>query len=411
MNIQNSRILTKRSTTGGVVPTIPASDDHTDGSWLTTDIYKGELFINLVDGIVYSRDNNGIIIIRKKEIYWNGIINYYGDSIVEGFNSSDDAHSFSGVLSNMIGKSKNNYGVSGYSIRNVMEDFFTNTPFANQTNPTLVQVGINDLINSNNAYKIPKISEGIRAFIANHFLTYYIPGASDLITQAGSGWTNAGMNSATVCSKSFNSGAGTAIYSNVSGATLTFKHYHDNLVIGCFGIDAFYDYGRFTVHVDGVLKATYDPNGKGDDWYNPSYTAFTSNNPNVVCISGLNTLEKTVVITLLDNKYSIIDYVGALGKPEVVSPVIVNHIAKLNATGYLIAPAYASDANIEDTNEAIDAVCQYFIDLDYPVYVGVIEDTFDITDCLDTDGLHWNDEGHKRVGIYDFQLTKLIKLK
>lgn len=61
MNIQNSRILTKRSTTGGVVPTIPASDDHTDGSWLTTDIYKGELFINLVDNKTFTRTDSGIV--------------------------------------------------------------------------------------------------------------------------------------------------------------------------------------------------------------------------------------------------------------------------------------------------------------------------------------------------------------
>lgn len=61
MNIQNSRILTKRSTTGGVVPTIPASDDHTDGSWLTTDIYKGELFINIVDNKTFTRTDSGIV--------------------------------------------------------------------------------------------------------------------------------------------------------------------------------------------------------------------------------------------------------------------------------------------------------------------------------------------------------------
>lgn len=65
MNIQDSRILIKRSTTAGVVPTIPASSDHTDGSWLVTDIYKGELFINLADGIAYTRDDSGIIVINQ----------------------------------------------------------------------------------------------------------------------------------------------------------------------------------------------------------------------------------------------------------------------------------------------------------------------------------------------------------
>jgi hypothetical protein len=59
--IQDSRILIKRSTTSGVVPTIPASNDHTDGTWLTTDIYKGELFINQADGKLWLRGDSGTV--------------------------------------------------------------------------------------------------------------------------------------------------------------------------------------------------------------------------------------------------------------------------------------------------------------------------------------------------------------
>jgi len=44
------RMVVKTSETSGVIPTIPASDDHTDGSWIETDIYKGELFFNKADG-------------------------------------------------------------------------------------------------------------------------------------------------------------------------------------------------------------------------------------------------------------------------------------------------------------------------------------------------------------------------
>jgi hypothetical protein len=58
---QDSRILIKRSTTAGVVPTVPVSNDHTDGSWLVTDIYKGEIFINLADAKVYTRCDSGIV--------------------------------------------------------------------------------------------------------------------------------------------------------------------------------------------------------------------------------------------------------------------------------------------------------------------------------------------------------------
>lgn len=59
-NIQNSKILIKRSSTTGVVPTIPVSTDHTDGTWLDTDIYEGEMFINLADERIWFRSTSGI---------------------------------------------------------------------------------------------------------------------------------------------------------------------------------------------------------------------------------------------------------------------------------------------------------------------------------------------------------------
>ena len=44
MATQDSRIKIKRSTITATVPTVPSSNDHTDGTWIATDIYKGELF-------------------------------------------------------------------------------------------------------------------------------------------------------------------------------------------------------------------------------------------------------------------------------------------------------------------------------------------------------------------------------
>jgi len=60
MATQDSRIKIKRSTVSATVPTIPSSNDHTDGTWIATDIYKGELFFNQADGILWSRDDNGV---------------------------------------------------------------------------------------------------------------------------------------------------------------------------------------------------------------------------------------------------------------------------------------------------------------------------------------------------------------
>jgi len=65
LNKFNRRMLTKRSNFHGVEPTIPGSsaidqEDHTKGGWLDTDIYRGELFMNIADEMIWSRSNYGI---------------------------------------------------------------------------------------------------------------------------------------------------------------------------------------------------------------------------------------------------------------------------------------------------------------------------------------------------------------
>jgi len=51
------RILIKR---GAGIATVPASADHRNGDWISTDIYEGELYLNETDGLMYSRNSVGI---------------------------------------------------------------------------------------------------------------------------------------------------------------------------------------------------------------------------------------------------------------------------------------------------------------------------------------------------------------
>jgi hypothetical protein len=61
LKIQESKILFKRTDIPGVVPTLGPSNDHTDGTWTNTDIYPGELFINISDNLVYIGANDSVI--------------------------------------------------------------------------------------------------------------------------------------------------------------------------------------------------------------------------------------------------------------------------------------------------------------------------------------------------------------
>lgn len=51
------RIIIKN---GSGIATIPSSSDHRDGTWLATDIYIGEFYMNTVNGKIYTRTSSGI---------------------------------------------------------------------------------------------------------------------------------------------------------------------------------------------------------------------------------------------------------------------------------------------------------------------------------------------------------------
>lgn len=58
---QYSRLLNHALSTAGQTFTVPVSNDHTDETWLASDLYIGEIGVNVTDDKVYVRTNNGII--------------------------------------------------------------------------------------------------------------------------------------------------------------------------------------------------------------------------------------------------------------------------------------------------------------------------------------------------------------
>jgi hypothetical protein len=54
---ETRRIVVKKGTS---IPTVPSSSDHTDGTWLSTDIYKGEFYLNTTTGKLYTRNDSGV---------------------------------------------------------------------------------------------------------------------------------------------------------------------------------------------------------------------------------------------------------------------------------------------------------------------------------------------------------------
>lgn len=123
MATQDSRIKIKRSTITATVPTVPSSNDHTDGTWIATDIYKGELFFNQADGVLWSRDDNGVVCL--------------GGSASLTIASADVLTLNTKPLT-IVG------AVAGYAIEVVsasMKIAFNTTPYATNTTLTLITSG------------------------------------------------------------------------------------------------------------------------------------------------------------------------------------------------------------------------------------------------------------------------------
>lgn len=113
MNVVDARILIKRSTITSTPPTIPISDDHTDGSWIDTDIYKGEFFINLVDEIVSFRSDNGIVnIFDSANPSWKSTGNTL--STRGKFGSTSGAYGWDDYIDNVVVRGISNTGQSYY---------------------------------------------------------------------------------------------------------------------------------------------------------------------------------------------------------------------------------------------------------------------------------------------------------
>lgn len=76
------RMILKVSDVENDVATIPSTNDHTDGSWLTTDIYEGELFLNVVNNILQTRTEAGIVTLYDgagTSVNWGDILGTLSD--------------------------------------------------------------------------------------------------------------------------------------------------------------------------------------------------------------------------------------------------------------------------------------------------------------------------------------------
>lgn len=147
--VQDSRILIKRSTVTTTVPTVPASSDHTDGTWLTTDIYKGEFFVNLPDRKVWSRDDNGIFELTNQ---YNINVRNNGISRLVGDGTTDDSAAFTALIagvpagSTLIFPAGYTFEVTGVTINKKLTLVGFGSKIITTSNATMLTIAADDVV-------------------------------------------------------------------------------------------------------------------------------------------------------------------------------------------------------------------------------------------------------------------------
>ena len=118
------RMILKVSDVTTEVATIPTTNDHTDGSWLNTDIYIGELFLNITDEVFQTRTDVGIVTLNgnTSAVTGSGTANYI--SKWTGATTQGDSLIFDNGTSVSIGASLSASNLSGTNTGDqVLSDF------------------------------------------------------------------------------------------------------------------------------------------------------------------------------------------------------------------------------------------------------------------------------------------------
>jgi len=166
------RMILKVSDIEGASATVPTSPDHTDGSWIATDIYEGELFLNTVENILQTRTESGIVTLYDgagTSVNWGDILGTLSDQT---------------DLQNALNE-KINYS-----------DFTTHSILVKQSggsNPTSLGVGNNTLVGrlSGGGSEITDLSateiKGLLSYLLNEITDVEInnPVAGDILVFGG----------------------------------------------------------------------------------------------------------------------------------------------------------------------------------------------------------------------------------
>lgn len=345
-----------------------------------------ELF-NFSGQPIFRPFNNSDLPIRNGyKVRLTGVPKIFGDSFTTGSGASPGTFAWLEQFKAANGGiTVDNQAVGARGINTAVLAAYSVMPQFMNGNTAILMVGFNDGgRNGDAASTLSKIANGNRAIAVNTWLKFAV--AASAATNTGT-WSN--YTAQTL--KASNLGGNTRQSSTAANTiSYTTTEASDNIVIGTIGTDGVtYDYGRFSVTIDGTLLDTYDPNGQTDGVSDGS--ADNGRTPNVLVYNGLRNSTHTVTLTVLDAKTTVIDFIGYMMKPEECAGVIVSSIPRRNAAGY--ASGSATDETVTATNTYIEADLESNFPFRPWVFVRQ-ERYFDVATDISGDDIHPNNGGH-----------------
>jgi len=314
----------------------------------------------------------------------------FGDSFTQSQQATNANFGYINIFAGKNAMTLSNQSVSARGAYQAAINALINYPLYASNECTML-FGFNDVRRNGSASStLNKINSAINSITAGAWMEFSV--AASAVTNTGT-WSNY----TAITSRSVQKLSGNARQSSTSGNTLSYTTLtaSTNLVIGCYGSNATTDYGRFTVTIDGTLAGTYTASGKSDgvsDGANGNTII-----PDAFIIDGLSNQTHTVVITLLDNKVTPIDYIGYLRTPASCQGVFVMSIPRMNAAGYAIAPASANNSVIDAAKITMKSNCSALSITGRNVVFIDVDQYYNPVTCVGADFIHPNNLGYSKL--------------
>jgi lysophospholipase L1-like esterase len=305
-----------------------------------------------------------------KIIQGNGLV-AFGDSFTVGSNAATPAtQGYARLLANYIGGSFANYAQGSTGTTFSTKQGYTNLPVGYRKQAVCWMAGLNDL-RAAGAGAYQKIEGNLRAFLASAFLKVAAPASACKRTGT---WSSLGSDWG---GKSFALG-GTPMATSDINATLEYKFYGDNFVVGSYPTSGAGHYQDLQITIDDGSPVLFSLLGRTNE--TATYDAKV--------IQGLGPGAHTAVIRPVNSlAYTVVDYVGTLVEKGSQAPIFVGKVPHIKSwTQYVTGGPFGSNAIADTASAIIESVANEFAD--WGVVVFDPNSTYDYLTQCDTDLIH-----------------------